>query len=72
MKFADKVKEAKFEAERFLKRVAEWEAVQGKFYTVNYHNATDKFPIHTPKENGAVKRSSMDLTRSLANLRKSI
>lgn len=48
------------EAERFLKRAKELEAMDEKdleFYCYNF------------KEQAAVKRASMDLTRSLADLR---
>lgn len=53
---ADALKDAKEEAKRFLKRVTEFEAQGSNTYT---------------KESGAVKRSSLDLTRALAKLRKS-
>lgn len=56
----EKLKEAKLEAERFLKRVEELQNTESKWNGYN-------FPI----QSGAVKRSSMDLTRSLAKLRKS-
>ncbi len=56
------VKDAVFEAERFLKRA---KALLSK---VN----GDKFAMyHNPKESGAVRRASLDLTRSLAEMRKS-
>lgn len=65
MNFSEKIKIAKHEAERFLTRVTEWEAQQGKTYS----HGDDQFVLSTPRENGAVKRASMDLTRSLADLR---
>lgn len=66
MSFNEKIKEAKTEALRFLGKIEEWESVQGEEYGYDGR----KYPISTPKENGAVKRSSMDLTRALAQLRK--
>ena len=63
MTFPDKIKEAKAEAKRFLKRCEEWEAQQGRKDDFGHR-------IDTPKESGAVRRASMDLTRSLANLRR--
>lgn len=62
----EKIARAKNEAIRFLNRVAEWEGAQGKTWEYQgqayYHD--------TPKQNGAVKRASMDLTRALADLRR--
>jgi hypothetical protein len=52
----EKVKAAKAEAQRFLKAVAAYEK-RGDFAWQN-------------KESGAVRRASMDLTRSLAEMRK--
>ena len=69
MKFSEKVKEAKSEAKRFLKRVADWEKVQGQTYNVKYRGFDETYHVNTPTQNGAVKRSSLDLTRSLADLR---
>ncbi len=63
---AERVEAAKIEAERFLKRVSEWEIVQGNTYTCGGYT----FNANTPKENAAVKRASMDLTRALATLRR--
>lgn len=61
------VLEAKKEAERFLKRIKELEASQG---ILTKKGAGD----HTigSKETAAVKRSSMDLTRSLSKMRNNI
>ena len=67
MTFPDKIKEAKAEAKRFLKRVAEWEAKQG---TYMIQGLDGLHRIDTPRESGAVRRASMDLTRALANLRR--
>lgn len=58
-----KLEEAKNEAERFLKKVKQFEdrvAIEGT-HSWNWGL----------KESGSVKRSSMDLSRSLSNLRKS-
>ena len=63
MQLPDKIKEAKAEAKRFLQRVAEWEAQQGRKDDFGHR-------IDTPKESGAVRRASMDLTRALAKLRR--
>lgn len=55
------VNQAAVEAQRFLKTVAEWnkaESTKAKGY------------FSTPKESGACRRASMDLTRALAELRK--
>lgn len=49
------------EAERFLKRAKELEEVEGNRDVEGYY--------YNPKEQAAVIRSSMDLTRALADLR---
>lgn len=59
----EKLKEAKSEAKRFLKRVDEFEKRVSKEGTHSWNWGL--------KESGAVKRSSMDLSRSLSNLRNS-
>ena len=51
---------ARKEAERFLKRIAEYEETE---------NFTDTHSVVGCKEAAAVKRASMDLTRALADLR---
>lgn len=56
-----KIKEAKAEAMRFLRKVAELEAAEGDNAEILWGS----------KQSGAVRRSSMDLTRSLAEMRKS-
>lgn len=61
----DRIKDAENEAKRFLTRVAEWRKAQ----KTNHYNGHD-YPIFTAKECGAVRRSSMDLTRALAAMRK--
>jgi hypothetical protein len=55
----EKINNARFECERFLKRIDELD----KSSKCNYKS-------YLSKETAAVKRSSMDLTRSLAELRK--
>jgi len=52
-----RVAEAEAEARRFLKRVDQWKAAR-------------KEPGTHPRESGAMKRASMDLSRALAALRK--
>jgi len=53
-----KLKAAEFEAKRFLERVNE------------LRKANSQQPWTNPKERGAVRRASMDLTRALAELRR--
>jgi len=60
------IQEAKEEALRFLRRVKEFENSQGFYYFED-----QKFPIATSMESGALRRSSIDLTRALAKMRKS-
>lgn len=55
----EKLKEAEFEAKRFLKRLAELKKVKDD--AQHYWQC--------PKEYGAIRRASMDLTRALASLR---
>lgn len=57
----EKLAKAKLEAERFLQRVAELEKIRAE-------TPSDYVP-RFPKEQAAVKRASMDLTRALAELR---
>ena len=62
----DKLKIAVQEAKRFLERakaLPEPEPYKGYSGETRFH---DNFP----REQGAIKRASMDLTRSLAELRK--
>jgi hypothetical protein len=60
--------EAIEEAERFLAR-----AKAAKQAHANYSDEPDAelgaWLTHNPRENGAVRRASMDLTRALAQLR---
>jgi len=53
---------AKAEAKRFLARLADLERAQGK--EGKWHS------WEAPKERGALRRASMDLTRALAEMRK--
>ena len=58
--YDERIATAKAEAKRFLARVAEYEGARdgkGRGWS-------------TVSESGALKRSSMDLTRALADLRK--
>ena len=64
----ESVKDAVAEAERFLKKHKEWQEVQGQTY--QYSTVGEHFPLSTPKENAALKRSSMDPSRALAQIRK--
>lgn len=54
------------EAERFIERAKALMGTMSKSPSVAGQNYTS---MH-PKESGAVKRASMDLTRSLADLRR--
>ncbi len=57
---AETLKAAEAEAKRFLARCAEYRKAAGD--RIGYWDH--------PRESGAVKRASMDLTRALADLRK--
>ena len=54
------------EARRFLKRYSEWEEMQGR----TYENGNQVYTIDTPRENGALRRASLDLSRALADMRR--
>ena len=56
----DAVQAAVVEAQRFLRKVAELSKVESK----PHRNWS------TPRESGAVRRASLDLTRALADLRR--
>lgn len=61
----DRIKIAEAEAKRFLSRVTAWRKVQ----------RTETYPLGTytpatPRESGALRRASLDLTRALAAMRK--
>lgn len=53
------------EAERFLGRVSELRVAELKYLTENGGEH-----CHMPKEMGAVRRASLDLTRALADMRR--
>ena len=62
---ADDIKAAEAEAKRFLERVAEWRRAQRpKTYALGTYTPA------TPRESGAMKRASLDLTRALAKMRR--
>jgi hypothetical protein len=65
MKVED-ILEAEFEAKRFLERVKDFK----KAHPDQFSKKPTRLGFYTSKEGGALKRSSMDLTRSLAKLRK--
>lgn len=76
------IKRAVEEAKRFIERAEAWEAAAQES-VAQYkkqeghviHDATDyRYKMdcqNLPREQGALKRASMDLTRALAELRKS-
>lgn len=55
------------EAERFLLRVAAWQEASKRTYEEN----GEIYPMYAPAESGALRRASLDLTRALADMRKS-
>jgi hypothetical protein len=59
------IKKAKQEAFRFIQLAERVEKIQ------SYRFLDDKSTTTTSKETGALRRASMDLTRSLSELRKS-
>ena len=63
----EQIAETKTEAERFLRRVAEYEASR---YTYLIGDDQRLYTSYGVKESGSLRRSSMDLTRSLAKMRK--
>jgi hypothetical protein len=66
----DNIREAVIEAQRFLGRYAEYvETFSSKTYNTGTDNEiTIEYP--TPRESGALRRASLDLTRALATMRK--
>jgi hypothetical protein len=64
---AERIAETKAEAERFLRHVAEYEASR---YTYTIGDDGHLYTSYGVKESGALRRSSMDLTRSLAKMRR--
>ena len=63
------INEARHYAEKLLERIEEFENGGGKSFMVSGEEGLWPWPS---KEWAAVKRTSMDLTRALAQLRKSI
>ena len=62
-----KVEIAVQEVERFLLRVAAWKIANQRTYE---HNGS-VYHYGAPAEGGALRRASLDLTRALADMRKS-
>jgi hypothetical protein len=62
---AENILEAEQEAKRFLKRIQEVKKLQPEPFKKDCKRPW----FDTSKETGALKRSSMDLTRSLSKLR---
>lgn len=54
------IEEAKVLAQRFIERAETWEAARA---------AAPKY-ANLPRESGALRRASMDLTRALADMRR--
>lgn len=65
-----KLKTAIAEAERFIARAKAMQAVHAEYYKGKGAAGTPRTFYDFPKEQGATKRASMDLTRALADLRK--
>lgn len=63
-----KIATAVAEAKRFLKRHEEWRAKQGRTYKIE--GLDNLFTVDTPRENGALRRASLDLSRALADMRR--
>lgn len=63
------INEARHYAEKLLERIDEFEIGDGKSFMISKGEEYWPWPS---KEWAAVKRTSMDLTRALAQLRKSI
>lgn len=59
------------EAQRFIDRAKTLQAVHKQAYEGKSAAGTPRTFYDFPKDQGAVKRSSMELTRALADLRKS-
>jgi len=58
------------EAKKFLDRVKELQTEQKKTTTYEILGEQHTYVPSCPKESGAVRRASMDLTRALSDLRK--
>lgn len=64
-----KVEECERLCKLFLKRAKAWrEATKPK--KCSWHGVEDEYTPSAPKESGALRRTSMDLTRALAEMRK--
>ena len=61
----ENIKKAKEEALRFVERVDELLREKTK-----YDSGDKKYWFNAPKQSGAVRRASLDLTRALAEMRK--
>lgn len=66
----EKVKLAIIEAKRFLERANKLVEARKTQQLYVYDGITHYYDSHAPKESGAVRRASMDLTRCLADMRK--
>lgn len=64
----ENILEAEQEAKRFLKRLKE--VKESDMNGCRFDKNSKAITTYTSKETGALKRSSIDLTRSLAKLRK--
>jgi len=62
----DKIKLAKIQAQIFIRRADEYQKVQAEV-EAKYH--VKAVSANTPREAGALRRASMELTRSLAQMR---
>ena len=60
-----KIEAAQAEAERFLNKVMDWKLAQ----KTHVCSSGEIYNTATPKQNGALRRASMDLTRALADMR---
>lgn len=61
----ENIKRAEDEAKRFLATVKAWRAAT----TIEKHHGYE-FASYAPRESGAMRRASLDLTRALASMRK--
>lgn len=66
---SEDVKECEDFCKLFLKRAKAWrEATKPK--KCSWQGVEDEYTPSAPKESGALRRTSMDLTRALAEMRK--
>ncbi len=65
-----KVEIAVAEAKRFIDKAEAFLKESEKTYTSEYGGIIHTYTVSVPKQSGATKRASMDLTRALAELRK--